>query len=61
MAADALGQRFAAKRVRVLQKNFDAQKWRDVLSQPHGQAWLEQRLMALRAHAQARARVAQTS
>lgn len=61
MAADALGQRFAAKRVRVLQKNFDAQKWRDALSQPHGQAWLEQRLMALRAHAQARARVAQTS
>ncbi|SDW97242.1 Helicase conserved C-terminal domain-containing protein [Alicyclobacillus hesperidum] len=61
MAADALGQRFAAKRVRVLQKNFDVQKWRDVLEQPHGQVWLEQRLMTLRAHAQARSRVAQTS
>ncbi|SDX02161.1 Helicase conserved C-terminal domain-containing protein [Alicyclobacillus hesperidum] len=61
MAADALGQKFAAKRVKVLQKNFNAQKWRSALAEPHGRAWLEQRLMALRVHAQARARVAQTS
>ncbi|EJY57252.1 type III restriction protein res subunit [Alicyclobacillus hesperidum URH17-3-68] len=61
MAADALGQKFAAKRVKVLQKNFNAQKWRSALAEPHGRAWLEQRLTALRTYAQARQRVAQTS
>ncbi|GMA59351.1 hypothetical protein GCM10025858_38540 [Alicyclobacillus sacchari] len=61
MAADALGQKFAAKRVKVLQKNFNAQKWRSALAEPNGRAWLEQRLTALRTYAQARQRVAQTS
>ncbi|MCL6445090.1 MAG: DEAD/DEAH box helicase [Alicyclobacillus sp.] len=54
MASDALGKKFAAKRVRVLSKNFEPQKWRAFLERPQGKVWLEKKLTAFRAYAEAR-------
>ncbi|MDP9729920.1 MULTISPECIES: DEAD/DEAH box helicase [Alicyclobacillus] len=52
MAADVLTERFARKRVKILVKNFQADKWREALQKPEVRVWLEKKLEMFRVYSE---------
>lgn len=52
MASDSLNRLFAKKRVKVLIKHFEPNKWLEVLNRPQGKAWLEDKIERFRTFAQ---------